>query len=73
MADLGVNRLFNVDDMIFVITGGGSGLGEMMALALDANGASKVFILGRREDSLTKAASRAVCTRLQQPALAHVD
>ena len=64
MADLGVNRLFNVNDMVFVITGGGSGLGEMMALALDANGASKVFILGRREASLEAVASKAVCFRI---------
>jgi NADP-dependent 3-hydroxy acid dehydrogenase YdfG len=46
--------------MVFVITGGGSGLGEMMALALDANGASKVFILGRRQQSLENVASHAV-------------
>ncbi|KAL5374391.1 hypothetical protein DPSP01_011988 [Paraphaeosphaeria sporulosa] len=42
MADLGLHDLFNVNDMVFVITGGGSGLGEWMALALDRNGASKV-------------------------------
>ena len=52
--------LFSVKDMVFVITGGGSGLGEMMALALDANGASKVFILGRRKASLEKVAGKAV-------------
>ena len=34
--------LFNVRGMVFVVTGGGSGLGEYMSLALDANGASKV-------------------------------
>jgi NADP-dependent 3-hydroxy acid dehydrogenase YdfG len=53
-------NLFNVDDMVFVVTGGGSGLGEMMALVLDANGASKVFVLGRRKASLEKTASKAV-------------
>ncbi|KAK7902347.1 hypothetical protein LTR67_001992 [Exophiala xenobiotica] len=53
-------NLFNVDDMVFVVTGGGSGLGEMMALALDANGASKVFVLGRRKASLEKTASKAI-------------
>ena len=60
MSGLVATDLFNVNDMVFVITGGGSGLGEMMALALDANGASKVFILGRREPSLTRVAAKAV-------------
>ncbi len=54
------SKLFGVDGMVFVITGGGSGLGEMMALALDANGAKAVFILGRRLESLKKVADRAV-------------
>jgi hypothetical protein len=36
------------------------GIGEMMAHALDINGAAKVFILGRREASLKKVASEAV-------------
>ena len=55
--------LFNVRGMVFAITGGGSGLGEMMSLALDANGASKVFILGRRRASLEKTAAKAVSHR----------
>ncbi|KAI1627190.1 short chain dehydrogenase/reductase family [Exophiala viscosa] len=59
MATFDINHLFNVKDMVFVITGGGSGLGEIMASALDANGASKVFILGRREASLKKVAENA--------------
>ena len=60
MSTLQVENLFNVRGMIFVITGGGSGLGEMMALALDANGASKVFVLGSRKASLEKVAGKAV-------------
>ncbi len=51
--------LFAVTGMVFIITGGGSGLGEMMARALDANGAAKVFILGRRKEALKKVASKA--------------
>jgi NAD(P)-dependent dehydrogenase (short-subunit alcohol dehydrogenase family) len=35
------------------------GLGAMMARALDANGASKVYIIGRREDALNKTAASA--------------
>jgi NAD(P)-dependent dehydrogenase (short-subunit alcohol dehydrogenase family) len=49
--------LFSVNGLVAVITGGGSGLGAMMARALAVNGASKVFIIGRREDSLKKVAS----------------
>ncbi|KAJ9633760.1 hypothetical protein, variant [Exophiala oligosperma] len=48
--------LFNVNGLVAVITGGGSGLGRMMARALAANGASKVFIIGRREASLKETA-----------------
>jgi NAD(P)-dependent dehydrogenase (short-subunit alcohol dehydrogenase family) len=49
--------LFSVNGLVAVITGGGSGLGAMMARALAVNGASKVFIIGRREDSLKKVAA----------------
>ena len=63
MSALSASTLFSVNGMNFVVTGGGSGLGEMMALALDANGASKVFILGRRQASLEKVAAKAVSKR----------
>ncbi|EXJ84458.1 hypothetical protein A1O3_05126 [Capronia epimyces CBS 606.96] len=49
--------LFNVNGLVAVVTGGGSGLGRMMARALAANGASKVFIIGRREASLNETAN----------------
>ncbi|KAK7182847.1 short chain dehydrogenase reductase [Paraphaeosphaeria sporulosa] len=67
MADLGLHDLFNVNDMVFVITGGGSGLGEWMALALDRNGASKVFILGRRPEALERTAKKAARHPLSRP------
>ncbi|KAK3395193.1 hypothetical protein B0H63DRAFT_492155 [Podospora didyma] len=51
------NRLFAVDGLVAVITGGGSGLGLMMAMALAENGASKVYIVGRRENKLREAAA----------------
>ena len=60
MANISIDKLFNVRDMVFVVTGGASGLGEIMALALDANGAKKVFVLGRRVASLEKVAGKAV-------------
>lgn len=60
MSSILATNLFNVNSMVFVITGGGSGIGEMMALALEANGAAAVFILGRRLVSLQKVAAQAV-------------
>lgn len=60
MDRVAANKLFGVHGMVFVITGGGSGLGEMIALALDMNGARKVFVLGRRTASLEKVAAKAV-------------
>ncbi|KZM20806.1 oxidoreductase [Ascochyta rabiei] len=49
-------ELFSVEGIVAVITGGGTGIGFMMAKALARNGASKVYIVGRREDVLRKAA-----------------
>ncbi len=45
--------------MVLVVTGGGSGIGAMIARALDANGAAKVFIVGRRKDKLEEVAKGA--------------
>ncbi|KJA17466.1 hypothetical protein HYPSUDRAFT_146456 [Hypholoma sublateritium FD-334 SS-4] len=52
---LSPSKLFDVDGMVVVITGGGTGLGLMMATALEHNGAT-VYIVGRRSDILEKAA-----------------
>ncbi|KAF8645151.1 hypothetical protein AX16_007979 [Volvariella volvacea WC 439] len=49
------NNIFNVDGLVAVITGGGSGIGLMMAATLEHNGAT-VYIIGRRRDVLEKAA-----------------
>lgn len=54
-----VQDLFNVNGMVAVITGGGSGLGLYAARALDANGAKAVYIIGRRENTLEEAAKTA--------------
>lgn len=52
--------LFNVNGLVAVITGGGSGLGLYAARALDANGAKAVYIVGRREQTLQEAAKTGV-------------
>ncbi|KAK8069636.1 hypothetical protein PG994_006252 [Apiospora phragmitis] len=48
--------IFNVNGMVAVVTGGGTGIGLMMSRALAENGAAKVYILGRRADVLQEAA-----------------
>jgi NAD(P)-dependent dehydrogenase (short-subunit alcohol dehydrogenase family) len=55
-----IQDLFNVNGLVVVITGGGSGLGAYAARALDANGAKAVYIVGRRENSLQETAKTAV-------------
>ncbi|KAI0403154.1 short chain dehydrogenase [Xylaria palmicola] len=51
-----LSNLFRVDGMVAVVTGGGTGIGFMMAKALSGAGA-KVYILGRRVSTLEAAAS----------------
>ncbi|KAJ4172213.1 hypothetical protein NW754_002403 [Fusarium falciforme] len=53
-----INNLFNVNGLIAVVTGGGSGIGLMIAQALEANGAI-VYIIGRRKEALDSASSTA--------------
>ncbi|KAL2069980.1 hypothetical protein VTL71DRAFT_14660 [Oculimacula yallundae] len=60
MSKLDINNLFGIKGLVVVITGGGSGLGLAVAKALDANGAKAVYIIGRREESLKKAAAQGV-------------
>lgn len=59
MAHLDASQLFSVQGLVAVITGGGSGLGRTMAVTLAQNGASKVFIIGRRTAALEETASLA--------------
>ena len=55
-----IQDLFNVNGLVAVITGGGSGLGLYAARALDANGAKAVYIIGRREATLKEAAKTGI-------------
>ncbi|KAF2818626.1 NAD(P)-binding protein [Ophiobolus disseminans] len=58
MADLDPRTLFDVKGLVAVITGGGTGIGLMLAQALEANG-TVVYILGRRLEVLEQAAKTA--------------
>jgi len=53
--ELQSSSLFSVDGLVTLVTGGGTGIGLMIAQALACNGA-KVYIVGRREDALKKSA-----------------
>ncbi|PNS15925.1 hypothetical protein CAC42_4326 [Sphaceloma murrayae] len=50
-----LSGLFSATGLVIVITGGGSGIGLAFASALARNGASKIFLLGRRLAPLEKA------------------
>lgn len=53
--DLTAKKLFNVENWVAVVTGGGTGIGLMCAQALAANGA-RVYITSRRKEKLTQSA-----------------
>ncbi|KAI9834081.1 MAG: hypothetical protein M1819_003366 [Sarea resinae] len=57
MSSIEASNLFSVKGVVAVVTGGGSGIGLMMTKALAANGARKVYIVGRRLAVLESAAS----------------
>jgi NAD(P)-dependent dehydrogenase (short-subunit alcohol dehydrogenase family) len=61
-----VNSLFNVDGWVAVVSGGGTGIGLMIAQALANNGA-KVYIISRRSEVLQSAVSAHGGSNLAHP------
>lgn len=57
MSSLDISKVFSVQGLVAVVTGGGTGIGLMIARALEHNGA-KVYILGRREEVLKNSATK---------------
>ena len=57
---LASENMHSVKGVVAVVTGVGSGIGLIMARALETNGA-KVYILGRCLEKLQEAAKQAVC------------
>ncbi|KAL1873943.1 hypothetical protein Daus18300_003816 [Diaporthe australafricana] len=55
---LDARSIFGVDGIVAVVTGGGTGIGWIMAEALATNGARKVYLLGRRPDVIKQAAAK---------------
>ncbi|KAF2795792.1 NAD(P)-binding protein [Melanomma pulvis-pyrius CBS 109.77] len=55
-SSISAGALFRVDGIVAVVTGGGSGIGLMITKALVANGAHRVYIVGRRRDVLEESA-----------------
>ncbi len=54
--DYQAQKLFNLDGLVAVVTGGGTGIGYMITKGLAENGA-KVYITGRRKEVLEKVAN----------------
>ncbi|KAG8795903.1 hypothetical protein FRC17_008062 [Serendipita sp. 399] len=58
------SSLFSAAGTVAVVTGGATGIGLMIAKALEWNGAEKVYIIGRRSDVLANAAKQAKFGRI---------
>ncbi|KAF2679578.1 NAD(P)-binding protein [Lentithecium fluviatile CBS 122367] len=54
--NVAASALFNVNGLVAVVTGGGTGTGLMIAKALAPNGTRRVYIVGRKANILHEAA-----------------
>lgn len=52
---LRLDQIYNLQNRVALVTGGGTGIGWMIAQGLATNGA-KVYITGRRKDVLERSA-----------------
>jgi len=57
LSSLNQDKLFDLTGRVALVTGGGTGIGLMIASGLAVNGA-KVYIAGRRMDVLQKVADK---------------
>ncbi|KAJ4362789.1 hypothetical protein N0V95_001281 [Ascochyta clinopodiicola] len=58
LSQINPTSLFSAKGLVVVITGGGSGIGLAIAAALHQNGASKIYIIGRRRNVLDDAIAK---------------
>lgn len=63
---LSISDLFSVEGLVAIVTGGGTGIGLMIAKALEHNGGT-VYILGRREEVLQNACKQAKVSYASRP------
>ncbi|KAF2866686.1 WD40-repeat-containing domain protein [Massariosphaeria phaeospora] len=77
LAPVNPATLFSAQGLVVVITGGGSGIGLAIASTLYQNGASKIYILGRRanvlEDAIKKLESSPSAPKNSSAVLAAVS
>lgn len=65
LAPFNPSNLFSAKGLVVVITGGGTGIGLIITSTLLQNGASKIYILGRRKEVLDQAVT--TLSNLPQP------
>ena len=66
-------NLFDVNGLVAVVTGGGTGIGSMIARSLAANGASTVYIMGPIISKLETVAKEAVRCHIPDKLPAHAS